>query len=157
MTPRILVSLLVLPLLLAGCGGDDGKGAKAAYVKQAESICATANAEQKALSTPTAVAQLAPYVAKVVAIADRATTALRALEPPAKDAKDLDAKVINPLKEQVAVGKRYAAQVAAADKAKNQPALLRLLGNPPNETKADLRWMKGYGFSACIDAADTTS
>lgn len=157
MSPRVLISLLALPVLLAACGGDDGKEARAAFVKQAESICANANTEQKALSTPTAVAQLSPYVAKVVAIADRATTALLALEPPDKDAKDLEAKLLNPLKEQVAVGKAYAAKVAAADRAKNQAELIRLLGNPPTETKADLRWMKSYGFKACIDAADTTS
>jgi hypothetical protein len=155
-TQRVLVSLLVLPLLVVSCGGDDGKDEKAAFIAKAESICAKANADQKALSTPTAVAQLAPYVAKVVAIADQATTALLALDLPDKDAKDIDAKVITPLKDQVAVGKRYAAQVAAADKAKNQSELLRLLGNPPTETKADLRWMKSYGFKACIDAADTT-
>ncbi len=157
MSYRLLASLLALSVLLASCGGDDGKEQKADFLKQAESICAKANAEQKALTTPTAVAQLAPYVAKVVAIADRASTALLALDLPEKDGKALEEKVITPLQEQVVVGRNYAAQVAAADKAKDQAKLIRLLGNPPTQTKADLRFMKSYGFKACLDAADTTS
>jgi hypothetical protein len=156
LTPRLLVPVLVVPLLLTGCGGDKDNEAKADYLKQAEAVCATANSEQKALTAPTAVGQLAPYVAEVVAVADRAYTALLALEAPAGDKAELNDKVLKPLQAQVATGHQYAAQVAAAAKKKDQAELLRLLGDPPTDTKADLRWMKSYGFKSCVDAADTS-
>lgn len=149
--------LLVLLALLTGCGGgEDNAKAKADFLKQAEAICAKAVADQKALTTPTAVPQLPPYVTSVVAIADEATKKLRALSLPDKDKKDLEAKVLNPLQEQLVAGHAYATKVSAAARANNQRELITLLGNPPTQTKADLRWMKSYGFSACVEAADTS-
>ncbi|MCW2544333.1 MAG: hypothetical protein JWM40_1885, partial [Frankiales bacterium] len=127
---RLIVPVLLGPLLLSGCGGAKDNGAKAAYLKRAEAICTTANTEQKALKAPTAVGELAPYVAKVVAVADRAYTALDALDPPAGDKAELGTKVLGPLKAQVDRGHLYAAEVAAAAKKKDQAELLRLLGNP---------------------------
>ena len=155
---KSFVLVLALSLATACGGGGDAtqKAAKATYIKHAEEICAKAVADRKALKAPLSVPEFAPFVAKVVAIADKAATQLLALTEPAKDKKDLDAKVIGPLREQVARGHAYAAQVAAASRANDQAALTRLLGNPPTDTKADLRWMKRYGFSSCVDAADTS-
>jgi hypothetical protein len=142
---------------LQGCGpAASTSEPRAAFLKQAEAVCAQANADQKALTTPTGVADLPGYVAQVVAIADRAATQLAALPIPAADRSELQKRVIGPLREQLAIGHRYADQVAAAARAHDQVALLKLLGSPPSDTKADLRWMKHYGFDACVKAADTS-
>ena len=152
---------LLLPLALAvGCGGGTtpppGGVSKAAYLGQAEAICAKANADQKALKTPSAIGELAPYVAKVVALADSATQAVDALEPPRADRADVQAKVLQPLKAQLVEGHTYAAKVAVAAQKGDQKALVSLLSNPPTGSKADLRWMRSYGFVECVKSADTS-
>ena len=148
---------LLLPfLLLVACGGGASPESadKKAYISAAEAICAKANAETSALKTPQAASELAPYVAKVVALADAATVKIDALTPPKADLAELSKKVLDPLKEQLAEGHTYAAKVAAADKAKDEAALTQLTLNAPTGSKADLTWMRKYGFSACVDAAN---
>jgi hypothetical protein len=153
----------VLVLLLAtACSGGSAAAvaagpSRADYVRAAEKICAEANAKQKALTTPTSLPALAPYVSRVVAIADEATTRLAALSPPVKDRADLQAKVLGPLQSQLADGHVYADKVAAASKANDLKTLGELLTNAPTATRADLRFMKSYGFTECIEAADTGS
>lgn len=150
-------SVLVLStLLVAGCGGGGDSAAKTAYLMQAEAVCARANADHKALKAPLAITELAPYVVQVVAIVDRAATQLQALSPPAADRTALEDHVFRPLRAQLVVAHAYAAQVQRAAKAHDQAALIRLLGDPPTKTRADLRWMANYGFSACVKAADTS-
>ena len=155
---RILVVLL---LTACGSGGGGGTGSggvtKADYVKAAEKVCAKANAEQDALKTPTSAKELAPYVAKVVDIASRATSDLEALEAPKADVADLKAKVFDPLDTQLEVAHQYSKDVDAATAKNDNIALIKLFSNPPTQTKADLRWMEGYGFDACVDAANTGS
>ena len=153
--------VLILLLATACSGGSSAHLAtgpsKADYVRDAEKICAEANAKQKALTTPTSLPALAPYVSRVVAIADEATTKLRALSPPDKDKADLQAKVLGPLESQLKDGHAYADKVAAASKANDVKTLGELLTNAPTATRADLRFMKSYGFTECIEAADTGS
>ena len=148
---------LVLPVVMVvACGGGTSGGlSKADYLKQAEAICANANDDQKAVKTPTAVTDLAPYVAKILALADSATKAIGALEPPKTDKADLDAKVLTPLKGQLAAGHVYSDQVAAAAAKNDQAALIKLLSSPPSGSKADLAWMRSYGFVECVNSADT--
>jgi hypothetical protein len=152
--------MLLLPLLIVGCSSstksDDAAKAKAAYLAKAEAICAKANVAQKALTTPTSPEELSPYVTGVVDIADTATTELDKLTPPPADKADLEAKVLKPLRDQLARGHEYATKVEAASKAKDNTALITLLGDPPNKTVADLTWMSGYGFRECVSAADTS-
>lgn len=153
------LALLVPVVLLAGCAGSSPSGgaSKADYLKKAEAICAKANADQKALPKPTAVDTLSPYVAKVVAIADEATAALKALTVPAADSKALEDKVFRPLETQLATARDYSTKVTAASAAKDQAALMKLLGDPPTKPLVDLRWMKSYGFKVCVDLADTSN
>ena len=154
------LALLVPLALLAGCSGGSkatGGVSKADYIKKAEVICTKAVADQKALKTPTTPDLIPAYVAGVIAIADAATTGLAALEAPKADKKALEAKVIEPLQGQLAVAHDYYDQIVAATKNKDQKALVKLLGNPPTDAKADLRWMKSYGFTQCVDAADTSN
>jgi len=155
------VKRLALIVLVAACssgGGSASSGgqSKADYLHQAEAICAKANTEQGSLKTPTAVDDLAPYVSRIVAIADLAATDLTALEPPGGDSAVLEAKLLKPLREQLVVAHEYADKVAAAAKRRDNAALVQLLGDPPTKTRADLRWMKSYGFKECVEAADTS-
>jgi hypothetical protein len=148
--------LLVPLLLVAGCGGGSTPASpeKKAYIARAEAICAKANADTKALTNPQAASDLAPYVAKVVVIADAALKAIDGLTPPAADKPALDKHVFTPLAAQVIEAHAYAAKVAAADKVHDEAALTHLTLNAPTGSKADLKWMRSYGFSACVDAAN---
>ncbi len=152
---RPLVLLLVLSALLAGCGGGKGAGAKQAYLAKAEAICAKAIKERDAVAAPGGAPDFQPYVHALVDIASRTATAVGSLTPPAADAAQLQAKVIGPLQEQLRDGQAYAAKVDAATTTHNSVALLNLAGNPPKTTRADLAFMRTYGFKACAKAADT--
>jgi hypothetical protein len=153
------MAVLAVVVLVTGCSGEDeaAEQAKADYLKRAEAVCSQANTEEKALARPTGVTTLTPYATRLVAIADRSATELAAIDPPTRDRAALDEHVFRPLQEQLGVGKQWLAQVHAADKAKDQVALMQLFADPPLQPKADLRWMKRYGFSSCVDAADPTS
>ena len=150
---------LLLLLLLTACGGSDEPSAKEAYLDKAEAVCAKANTElaeaQKA--RPTALAGITEYVDRIVSIARTNVTDLAAIEPPADDRADLDAKVLTPLREQLTIAEDYQAKVSAAVSAKDTTAILGLVGKPPTETKADLAFMKEYGFDDCAKAADTAN
>ena len=155
---RILVLLLV-----TACGGGAGSPVtsdgvtKADYLKAAEKVCAAANDEQDALKTPTEGKELAAYVAKVVDIATRATDQLKALEAPKADQAELKARVFDKLDDQLTTAHQYSKDVDAATAKNDNLALIKLFSNPPTQTKADLAWMKDYGFDECVDAADTGS
>lgn len=153
---RLAVLLLVTACSGGGSSVAAGGVSKADYLAKAEAICATANKDQAALTTPTAVDGLAPYVSRIVAIADKATAGISALEAPKADKDELEARVLAPLRAQLVVGHSYSDKVAAAAKDKDNAALIALLGNPPTQTKADLRWMKKYGFKECVESADTS-
>lgn len=154
MKPAVLILALAL---VAGCGGSSAdKQAKRDFLTQAETICTKTLAERKALQVPLAMPQVIEYAKKLVAIADRTATSLLALNVPAADRKELQAKVFQPLQAQVTVAHGFMTKVLAAQRAQNTTELQRLFANPPTDTKVDLRWMKRYGFNACVDAADTS-
>ena len=151
---------LVVLLLIAACGGSSGTKSgsdKAAYLAKAEAICTTSNSDlavaKKALPADTAA--VPPYVHKLVDIARKDVTDLSALTPPKADAAAIDAKVIAPLKAQLADGDAYAGKVDAAAAAKDNAKLTDLVLHPPTKTRADVAFMKTYGFKACVKAADT--
>ena len=155
--------VLVLPLLLlaTACGGS-GKdqtssgASKAEYVSKAEAICKKANDDQAALTLPTSAAAFPTYVGDVIALAEKATADIDALAPPAADRADLESKVVTPLKGQIAQAKSYLTKIKAAVAANDQKALGALVASPPTGSKADLAWMRSYGFKECVDAADTS-
>ncbi|MGB8652478.1 MAG: hypothetical protein WCD35_17660 [Mycobacteriales bacterium] len=152
---RLLWTLPVL-VLLAACGGGGG-AKKADYLKKAEAICSKANTDQDALTSPTAVADIPPYIDKVLALADQATSDLKALEVPKGDKAELDKRFLVPLSKQVEEGRTFGEKVTAAAKTKDNATLTKLISHPPLATKADLTWMKRYGFKECVKAADTES
>lgn len=152
-------ALPLLVLLLAGCGGGGGStgSGKAAYLAQAEAICTRANAAVKAVAGPTGATDFAPYVRKIVTLAETTTAQIAGLTPPKGDVADLQAKVIAPLQSQLRDGQRFADDVEAATVKKDTAALLRLAGSAPTKARADLAYMRSYGFKACVDVADTSS
>lgn len=151
----------VLPLaLLVSCAGSDkdliAAGlTKAEYVAKAEAICTRANAAVKAETFPTSPQALPAYVENLLQIAEQATKEVVALEPPAADKADLQAKVLTPLQGQITEGRAYLAKIKVAVSTNDQAELGRLIASPPASSKADLDWMRGYGFKACVESADT--
>ncbi|HUR51832.1 MAG TPA: hypothetical protein VMZ11_06900 [Mycobacteriales bacterium] len=147
---------LVLPvLLLAACGGGGSGLAKSDYVAKAEAVCKDANTQANALSPPSTPAGFQDLVEKTVRIFETATDKLEALDPPKDDKAELQKKVIEPLDKQVVEAKKFLADVKAAVKKNDQKELGRLLQNPPTQAKADLDWMRSYGFKECVEAAKT--
>lgn len=146
---------LVLPLLLAlpACGSDDD--GRAAYVEQAEAVCASANEELAALGEPTSIAELPDYTAAVVDLLERTVQEVSALEPPEEDREELTAKVLDPFTDDLVTAEAYAADVRTAAESGDSPGLLALVQNVPNTT-ADLAFMREYGLTECASAADTS-
>ena len=148
----------VLPLvLIAACGGSDDDQvssglSKAQYLVKTEAICATLNKDVDALPRPLSGAALAAFVEGTLRIVEEATSEIKALEPPAGDKAELEAKVLDPLDLRLTAGKAYLVEVKAAAAKKDQAALGRLIVNPPAST-ADLTWMRSYGFRTCVEAA----
>lgn len=141
----------------SGASGGDLAKSRTQYLVKAEAVCQKANAQQKALKTPTSVKELSPYVDAVVRIADTTATELLRLSPPKQDRAALDKHVFTPLKDQLDRGRAYADKVRAAARRNDVIELAKLLSDPPNKTAADLTWMRHYGFQECVDAADTSS
>lgn len=149
MRTRLLLPapLVMTVLVLAACGG--GEDAKAEYVEQASAVCSDAKAQLDAEERPAAVEGFAPYVDRVVEIAEQAEGKLLALEPPEDDKAELEQKLLDPLSAQVEEGRQYAAKVedAGTDSAK----LLPLLSQIPDTGDIDLAFVEQYGLKACTE------
>jgi len=152
---------LVLLLLVAACGGGSSGSKtgsdKADYLAKAEAVCMTSNADLETAkkTLPPDSAAIPAYVHKLVDIARKDVTDLSALTPPQADAADIEAKVIAPLKAQLADGDAFATSVDAAAAAKNNAKLTDLILHPPTKTRVDVAFMKSYGYKQCVKAADT--
>ena len=142
--------LLSTVLLLAACGGGDDE--KAAYVEQANSVCADARAEFEALTVPTTPEGFAPYAEQLVAVVEKAQTELEALTPPADDRQELEDRVLTPFAGLVEDGKQFAEKVRAADG--DQAKLLPLLSQRPSADDIDTEFLREYGAETCADAIE---
>ena len=134
-------------LLVAACGGGDDE--KAAYVEQASAICERAAEEGKALKTPAAPADFAPYAEGLVGVAEKAQAELEELEPPAEDREELEDRVLIPFAGVVDEGRAFAAKVRAAGE--DQAKLLPLLSQIPDAGDVDLEYLRDYGLGTCAD------
>jgi hypothetical protein len=157
---QVMKRAVVLLLLVTACSGSSGGSSgspKAAYLAKAEAICSSANTalDDAKKQLPPNIAAVPAYVHRLVDIARKDVTDLKALTPPKDDATDVQAKFIGPLTEQLADGDAFAAKVDAAAKAKDNVTLTKLVLDPPTKTRVDVAWMKSYGFTACVKAADT--
>jgi hypothetical protein len=156
-----LLPVLVLPLL-AGCSGSSkdqvSSGlSKAAYISKAEAICSRINTEIGKLAAPTSPKAVEAFVEESLQIAEVGTGEIKALDPPEADRAAITAKVLDPLDGQLTAGRAFLVKVKEAVAKKDDTALGRLITNPPTGSKADLDWMRSYGFKQCVDAADTGS
>lgn len=142
--------LLSTALLLAACGGGDDE--KAAYVEQANALCAEAQADVEALTVPTTPDGFAPYAEDLVGIVEQAQTELEALTPPADDRQELEDRVFIPLQGLVDEGKQFVEEVRAADG--DQAKLLGLLSQRPSADDIDTDYLREYGAETCADAIE---
>jgi hypothetical protein len=159
---RLVLALPLVLVLTAACGDDGGdKGSsgvsRSEYLAKVEPICKEANAKVEALPAPSTPGDLVTTAEQVVAIAEKATTDFKAVEPPAADRADIQAKVVVPLEKQIVEAKSFAAKAKAAIAANDQAALGALVQTPPVSTQADLAWMRTFGFKDCVEAAQTDS
>ena len=151
---------LLLPALLlaAGCSsGGDKADPKADYLAKVEPICAKANAEKRTLrdQAPTSLEAIAPYADRVLATAREVTRELEAQQPPEADRAALEREVFAPLRSQLADAEKYAAEIKAAAAAQNTARVFELAGQAPTKTRANIEFMRSYGFAECAKAADT--
>ncbi|MDX6196946.1 MAG: hypothetical protein QOJ79_97 [Actinomycetota bacterium] len=151
---------LVLVLLVAACGGSSGGGSgdpKAAYLSKAEAICAKANTQiaDAKKSPPAGIADVPPYVHKLLDLAKQTLDDLSLLSPPSGDVAEVKAKLLDPLGQQFADGQSFAAKVDAAAAKNDSQTLSQLVFNPPTKTRVDIAWMKSYGFKDCVTTTDT--
>ena len=150
---------LVLLLLVAACGGSSGDSGspKDDYLKKAEAICAKANTQiaDAKKNTPAGIAEVPPYVHKLLDLAKQTLDDLSLLSPPGDDAAEVKAKLLDPLGQQYADAQTFAGKVDAAAAKNDSATLTQLVFNPPTKTRVDIAWMKGYGFKDCVTAADT--
>jgi len=87
-TSRSISSSLAAAALaatLAACGGGSAHPSKAAFIKQADTLCLKGSAAQSALSQPSSNAQLPGYVKRIYAIERGVVSNVRALTPPTGD------------------------------------------------------------------------
>jgi hypothetical protein len=153
-------AVLVLTLATACSGGDDGgapslEDRRADYVASAEDVCTETNLAVRELGTPSGVADVPAFADRAVEVVRTSVEELTALTPPEEDAAEVEQKVYAPLRADVGAAEAYAGQLKAAAAANDTAALLRLVQERP-QTTADLAFMREYGFSECVRAADQT-
>jgi hypothetical protein len=84
-------SLLVLALVVAGCGGGGGKRlSRSEYASKADVICRKANEQTKSLKQPSNLAELAKGFDKALPIFEHAIANLRKLKPPKSEQATVD-------------------------------------------------------------------
>lgn len=150
--------VLVPALLLTACGGGGDSAyaqQKKAYLAKANAVCAKGVQARKAAGTPSSVVAIPGYVQSVVLQAADLVAELDALDPPPRDAQEIQNKVILPLRRQVAEGQDYAKKVRQAA-AKDPNSVLALLGQAPTQVQADVGFLKSYGLTTCAQAVDVS-
>ena len=135
--------LAALAPLLAGCGGDDGQDARAAYVADANTVCRRASATLAALTPPADLAGTPAYLEQAFGVSADAVAELVALEPPAQDAGALRERFLAPLEATTAALQALLPQLRA-----DPQAALAAYVDPPG---ADRAFLQEYGLTDCLD------
>jgi hypothetical protein len=89
---RALLFTLVLPVLLAACGGDDRgpRLTKAAFASKADAICEKYNKQAESLDSPNSLTELADVADNTIPILRNAISDWRKLNPPESEADTVD-------------------------------------------------------------------
>jgi hypothetical protein len=146
----VLVSAAVL--VAAGCGGSSRNkayaGSKTAFAAAMNSICASANAKQKALGTISNLSDIATQGPQLETIVNDAIKQLAKLEPPAEIKSNVD-DFISLTKQQAVLLKAVVKAAKANDTAKVQS--LGQQGDALNK-KGDVD-ANAIGAPACLSTA----
>jgi hypothetical protein len=89
---RALLLMLVLPVLLAACGGDDSgpRLTKAEFASKADAICEKYNKQAESLDRPNSLTELADVADNTIPILRNAISEWRKLNPPQSEADTVD-------------------------------------------------------------------
>ena len=135
------VALLLLLVLLAGCGGGLSKNE---LVAEGDKICSRVNKEIAKEPDPKSAADLERLAKRTVEISDPAIEDMEALEPSGDVKKDFDAFVAS-VKEQRDLTKQIGEAAAAGDNDKIQK-----VGTQAQKAQADYQKLSAkIGFKQC--------
>ena len=139
-------ALAAAALLLAGCGGGDKGGDKAAYQRAGDRICASYKTAIAKLGQPQQVSEIGPFITSAMPILRRTVGQIEKLDPPS-DLRDQYATFREAARQ--AVDRAEATQKAAeaADSAEVQ----RLLGEAARASARRKGLARAAGLQACAN------
>lgn len=138
------IPVLVVAILIAGCGGGGESTSNADFVAEANQICKEDNAKFKAVGQPQG-SDLRPYLAKLVPVQEEDLSRLDGVTPP-DDKADLYDSWISDIEDGTNSTKE-AADAASADEASKV-----LEANASNIKGADAK-AKELGLDQCVSGA----
>ncbi|MDQ3570572.1 MAG: hypothetical protein M3396_08125 [Actinomycetota bacterium] len=136
----ITITGALVALGLSSCGGTS----KADYAKRADPVCSATNGELSAVAKPANLKQLGESSAKVAAATDKQVKALRQLDQPKEDRRDLD-NVLASMDGTVAAAKKVETAAAGDDGRTVEAGVAELR---QATTKADDA-ARNYGLTQC--------
>jgi hypothetical protein len=89
---RVLLLVLVLPVLVAACGGEDRgpRLTKEQFASKADAICAKYNKQAESLASPKSLTELADVADNTIPILRNAISDWRKLNPPQSEEETVD-------------------------------------------------------------------
>ena len=138
-------------LLLAACGGDDGRErlSKSEWIEQADAICAEADEGVDALTEPSTLDEIPEFTESASEISREALADLRALQPPEEDQATVDG-MLDLVEQQIELGE----QIGEAASDGDQEEVQRLAAEAdPLEAEANER-ARQYGLEDCGEDED---
>lgn len=139
-----IAALSTLALSLTACGGSDDTLSKSELTSKGNAICKDIEAKVKGVKTPTDVAGIADYSAKIAPYTAELTSRLKALKP-ADDVKSDWNTLTSSLAKSSDAFKSIGAQV----KAKDQAGLQKASADIDAASKQTTAAAKKLGLSTC--------
>jgi hypothetical protein len=117
---RKLLALIGIAAGVAACGGSSSSPVtRAQWITQADAICASADAQIRALPTPNSAKQLQTQLGSLVPLMQSQLAKLHALTPPAADQASVDS-ILAAASQTIPLIKRLSVVAATGDLAKIQ-------------------------------------
>jgi hypothetical protein len=141
-----ITAVLVLAFAVAGCGGEGSKTlSKEEYASRLRQICASANAEQKRIGTPTSISEFSAKAPKLLDVFDKAVAKVEKLKPP-DELKSTAGRFVSQLKQI----RRLIDQVLAAAKKNDAAKVLQLGAQAQSLSNAADAAARKLGAPACV-------